>query len=392
MSSRYLPHPPVSSRKITEYTTPPARAVQFINIPVITSEAFIGYEALKEMEIYAIYRIWKSLSKSQKQKYRKDFQRALQPRSLAFQNKKDPALIPPELKLLFNEVDYDWEEMDLVKTLEKMYFVYEPRYWWSFQIKRRGVFRPLFLGYIDWRSPKISKRGLYEDISRIRRWMEYIDIEKQEINKILDDVTKTIEDKGAYVNPRTERFEPDISLWVFFTQDQNPAAYTQGKFRALGRDKEVTQAEVSPLKTEEFRRKVQEILTAQEEISPTESLETSESVEDVGKITLAKPEDISPLFLGLKERGNVFYIGQKWKFNGKDRDSGVLHFTGYISDPTARSKTNILPESPRASLVNLKGVYEKDYLIPPLKRGLTFISSEEDLRKAIQDIKRYMFR
>lgn len=371
MDSRYGSHPPVSSRKITEYTTPPARAVQFKTIPVITSEVFIGYEALKEMEIYAIYRIWKSLSKSQKQKYRKDFQRALQPRSLAFQNKKDPSLIPPELKLLFNEVDYDWEEMDLVKTLEKMYFVYEPRYWWSFQIKRRGVFRPLFLGYIDWRSPKISKHGLYDDIRRIRRWMEYIDIDTQEINKVLDDVIKTIEDKGAYVNPRTERFEPDISLWVFFTQDQNPAAYTQGKFRALGRDEKETEAEISP---ESF------------DISTSSSFE-----EDRLNITLEASEDL-PIFPGLKERGNVFNVGQNWKFRGKDRDSGVLYFVGDISDPTTRSKMNILPESPRASLINLKGVYEKGYLIPPLKRGLTFISSEEDLQKAIRDIKQYMPR
>lgn len=364
-----------------------ARAVQFTEIPVITSELFVGYGTLKEMEIYALYKVWKSLTKTQKQKYRKDFQRALEPRSLTFQNKKDPALIPPEIKLLFNEVDYDWEEMDLVKTLEKMYFVYEPRYWQSFQMKRRGVFRPLFLGYIDWNSPKISKDRVYNNIRRIGSWMEYADIDTQDVNKILDGVISIVENKGAYINPRTQRFEPDISLWVFFTQDQNPVEYTRGKFRTLGKDEEVTQVDISPLESKEFRRKVQEILMAQEEMS---SLESSESLEEIPIITLDSSEDLPPVFPGFRERGNVFYIGRNWKFRGKDRDSGILYFRGDISDPTARTRINVLPESPRVSLVNLKGVYEKDYLIPPLKRGVTFIASEEDLQKAIQDIKHYM--
>ena len=113
--------------------------IAFVNIPVITPPLrLLHKEELKLLSNHMLYLIWKDLSEEEKRLYRGLFQETLESQSLVFLNKKKD--LPPELrdalsilKLQFPEGDYNWEEEDLVKTLEKTHWLYEPIMWESYQ-------------------------------------------------------------------------------------------------------------------------------------------------------------------------------------------------------------------------------------------------------------------
>nr|QBK91725.1 MAG: hypothetical protein LCPAC304_00510 [Pithovirus LCPAC304] len=355
------------------------RTVRFTEIPVIKTHVlphvlprdlitastprprFVGAEGLERMEMYQIYRIWMQLSDTEKRDGRQDFQRMLQSRSLVFLYKNDPDSIDPILRLQYNPTIYDWEEEDLVKTLETMYWIYEPRYWKSYQQFRRHVQRPLFLGWIEWQRPKLLTKDVVENIVAIEGWMSYLDIPQEEITRIMHQIAHA---NKTYINPSTHRYEPEISLWAFFTQDQNPARYTAGKFRALGKGMGDVMS-FDEILTEEFEEDLPEII-----------------LEEDMELSLPPPQS------SLKG-ANVFDIGRGWQFLRKDRDSGALTLRGIITDPKSRTKRQKIKEKPIATLTDLTYLYKQDYLLPPLKRGITVLSSKEDLEKAIQQIGEY---
>lgn len=455
--------------------------IKYVELPVIRAPLILlSKETLEIQSNYNLYKIWKSLTDEEKSFYKDTFQKVLEPRSLVYLNKKFHFL-PPEiqeniyiLKLQFPEGDYDWEEKDLVKTLEKMYWLYEAVMWQSYhaKIKRplkkipkeltidmflreyqpkriiranegsvkstipkkisesimefgyvpsnkvvsteKGIFvkainpfgdyvyinmdeesgkpqilleededkvfqviyfneilsrpgavlgkqkrfkkrlgmhkrrtklidRPLFLGFINWEQPKIRKTKI---TNRIDSWLNYLEFSRAESKKIIDDI---YDKSSVYYDKDTGRFEPKISLWGFFTQDQNPAKFTGGRFRALGRDKEI------------------------EESESTESTESTESIEilleEFPTATLSTEE----------EEGNVFYIGEKWKFYGKD-EANIFRYRGQI--PTIR-------ETPNAVLIPIDYILINSYLVPPLRRGITVLSSERELQKATEELKSF---
>lgn len=366
------------------------RTVRFTEIPVIKTDVlphvlardlphvltprprFVGAEGLERMEMYQIYRIWMQLSDTEKKDGRADFQRMLQSRSLVFLYKNDPDSIDPILRLQYNPTIYDWEEEDLVKTLETMYWIYEPRYWKSYQQFRRHVQRPLFLGWIEWQRPKLLTKNVVENIVAIEGWMAYLDIPQEEITRIMHQIAQA---NKTYINPVTQRYEPEISLWAFFTQDQNPARYTAGRFRALGKGVGDV-VSFDEVLTEDLETKDLPEIVLQEDVERSQGHEFQETLE-------------IPPSQSLLKGVNLFDIGRGWQFLRKDRDSGALALRGIITDPKSRTRRPKIKENPIATLTDLTDLYKQDYLLPPLKRGITVLSSFEDLEKAIQQIGEY---
>jgi len=453
--------------------------LKYMELPVIRAPLRLLFK--EEIEIqsnYNIYKIWKALTPEEQRFYKKMFQEVLEPRSLVYLNKRFDSL-PPEiqqviamLKLQFPEGDYNWEEEDLVKTLEKMHWLYEPIMWQSYHAKikrplekipeemtidvflreypperviranaesvytevpkqveknimefgyapinkviktKKGDFvkainsfgdyiyinmdekpgdpqilleededqvfqviyfneilsnpgavlgkqrrfkkrlgahkrrtklinRPIFLGLINWERPKIRKSKI---TSRIDSWLNYLEFSRSESKTIIDDIYNQ---SPSYYNTDTNKFEPKISLWGFFTQDQNPAKFTRGRFRALERDTEVKEPE----------KKLRE---------------SSESIEVLF--------EEFPTVLTTEEEGKVFYVGEKWKFRGKDRETDTFRHQGVIS--TIREPAN-------AILIPIDYIIINSYLVPPLKREITVLSSEAELQKATDKLKSF---
>lgn len=384
-----------------------SRALEY-DLPVIKSEMkLISPDELLQLEImdiYGIYRIWMGLTPEEKRRQRGNFQKALKPRSLVYLNKISPDSISDNIRLQFSPKDYDWDETDLVKTLEKMYFVYEPRYWKSFQTYKfkyvgAGAPRPLFMGFINWNGVK-SQRGMENYFEQIENFLEDLDISEDDSIRAVDRLRGLIREKGAYINPRTGKAEPKISLWVFFTQDQNPNKYTGGRFRALARDKPIPVVTPPPSPVEEVssEEEEEEVVVLLEGGSP-------EFAEEVKKIEKAVQGSIRPgetpesitrkrmiatrrAFLEKPEE-NVFYLGKLWgptKPKFTNFETPIIRLRGKMPVSRSRKRGELIKEPARAVLINLREVYEKDYLLPPLRRGVTVLASKEDLDEATTEL------
>jgi len=379
-----------------------SKALEY-DLPVIKStRKLLPPEELMPLELmdnYGIYGYWMSLTPEEKRKQRRNFQKALEPRSLVYLNKISPDSIPDNIRSQFSPKDYDWEETDLVASLEKMHFVYEPRYWKSFQTHGfkyvgKRYLKPLFMGFISWNRVK-SKKRMGDYFEQIENFLEDLDISEEDSIRAVDRLRGLVRERGAYINPRTGKAEPKISLWVFFTQDQNPREYTGGRFRALARDKPTpTPSPVEEVSSEEEEEDVRVLIGGP---SP-------EHDEDIETIEKAVQESIrpgeSPESVAMKRRiaikraffekseENVFSLGKFWgptKPKYTNSETPIIRLQGEMPART-RKRGEMIKGKVNAVLINLREVYDKNYLLPPLRRGVTVIASKEDLNAATTEL------
>ena len=206
--------------------------------------------------------------------------------------------------------------------------------------RTRWINRPLFLGLINWERPKIRKSKITE---RIDPWLNYLEFSRKDSTELFSNIYGQAK---PYYNEETGNFEPKISLWGFFTQDQNPAKFTKGKFRALGKDKEIV-----------------------EPVSKTKK---------PGKFLL---DEFPPILLEEEvKKGKYFSLGEKWKFRGKDQEADTFSFRGFI--PKIRDPAN-------AILIPIDHILINDYLVPPLRREITVLTSDKEMKKAVEKLKTF---
>lgn len=371
------------------------KEVEIIDIPVIKAshvgefERFVGVEGLEKLSMHQIYKAWERLSMEEKEVYKDDFNKVLEPRSLVYVNKTRPNSIDPKIKLQYDPVLYDWEDTDYISSLERMHWIYEPVFWKSYQQYRKSSIRPLFLGLINWERPKLSTKEVVNNIVGVMDWLEYLDIPSSEVKKAMEEIASM---NKTYINPTTNQYEPRITLWAFFTQDQNPARYTRGKFKALKQNIDLIRAS-KDIGVDESLENVDEsfeiVLDEIPENIPSEDKLQSdifdETIEDLSFEGIPPLRD-EPIKEQAEDKDLYFNIGKDWKFRGKDKFTDILNFQGRIANPKSRSKRQKIKEQPTATLRDVSLIYKKNYLLPPLKRAVTTIFSEEDLQKAIEEL------
>lgn len=386
--------------------------LEFSGIPVIKSKRRLSdiseitkVGELEYLALYDIYTSWMNLNPKEKKKYRRRYQEALKPRSLVYINKTSPESIPKNVFLQFTADDYDWEETDLVETLEKMYWVYEPQYWKSFQSHKfkyvgRGAPRYLFMGFIDWNIAK-SKTDIEENFERIEDWLEAIGVPTEDSMVTTDLIRDLVKSKGSYIDPITGRVMPKISLWVFFTQDQNPKKYTGGKIKALARDgyspssnydgsvNIITEDDdgIYEMETKRVLERIERDVeqSFENSIKPDDTPETIQKKRKIADFN--RMEAIKKTFFK-NSSGNYINIGKGWSYPKINKKTQTISLIGRV--PVMESgKKEIIRERAKANLVNLKEIYDKGYLLPPLKREATIIASKDDLFRAIKELNKY---
>lgn len=402
-----------------------SKNLDFNNIPVIKwpgktiEQEELLCTGLECLDIYGIYKVWERLTPGQKKRQRSLFQEALKPHSLVYINKTSPHSISSDIRKQFTTKDYDWEETDFVKTLEKMYFVYEPKYWSSFQTYDfkyvgKGALRPLFMGFIDWDEAK-SPKTMNSYFEQIEYFLEDTDVPEEDSIRVVDYLKNLIAEKGAYTNPKTGKSEPKISLWVFFTQDQNPKKYTGGRFRALAKDKDEYSVSAKVSSDEGFESSENSESSEDEDVrvimdGPSPESEDNELELEKALIASIRPgesaESISEMRwkarmrLFNKPKENTFYLGNSWGFSniilpkrtktklGKTKlpEPKIVEVRkGRIPKLTRKKKETMSVD--KAILINIREIYDRNYLLPPLRRGVTVLSSQQDFYDAIEELK-----
>ena len=235
-----------------------------------------------------------------------------------------------------------------------------------------------------------------ENFGNILDWLENLDVPHDEAYSAVDGIRDLVRERGAYIDPKTGKMEPKISLWVFFTQDQDPKRYTKGKFRVLSKDKTGSLKSSSTLNIESLEdvnvilddpkvMKEMEELKNEIETEMRKSITERDTPETIGK----KRETAYKRFLFEKPGETVFDLGKDWKFERKDKNTEIIYLQGKMPIPKSRKRGAVIPGKAFAALINLDKLYEKDYLIPPRRRGVTIISSKEDLDEAILELQEH---
>ena len=409
-------------------------------LPTIAPSPYSGKE-LSGYSIYELGRAWVNLSPEEKMEFRPNFEKELQSRSLVHLYQANPERFEYYKKLL-SEEDWDWEDRDVIWALESMYDMYEAQYWKGYQRKKFSFVgnqppKPIFVGFINWNSAK-SKFKFPKFMEFLNRDLKQFGMEPEQIQNVERYVTGAVE-QNSYINPRTGKAEPIDSLWIFYTQDQNPFKYTKGRFKALAQtpfelnEIDLSRDVIALMRKKEKQDRIFREIEAETGVpavitdviptptKDTESTDTSsedsseESSDDDFEVLIEEDSEIKAETKALEARIEAaveeeypkskfekeelrriaegraefeprpeyyFDLGRDWRIKKSeflDSKPLVIRLEGKMPIPNSRKKTEYLKERPQATILNFSRIYDNDLLVPPLLRIGHDIVSKESL-------------